>query len=63
MMLAELEARQGGEEFERFLQENKLHKSPIRKENFSRIASFYLRRREDGSSEIIKQDISEGIPL
>lgn len=63
MMLAELEARQGGEEFERFMQENKLHKSPIRKESFSCIASFYLRRREDGSSEIIKQDISEGIPL
>lgn len=63
MMLAELEARQGGEEFKRFLVENKLHKSPIRKESFSRIASFYLRRREDGSSEIIKQDISEGIPL
>ena len=63
MMLAELEARQGGEEFKRFLVENKLHKSPIRKESFSRIASFYLRRREDGNSEIIKQDISEGIPL
>ena len=63
MMLAELEARQEEAEFEQFLQENKLHKSPIRKESFSRIASFYLRRREDGSSEIIKQDISEGIPL
>ena len=63
MMLAELKNQKEDEEYEVFLNENQLSKSPIQKEGFSRIASFYLRRRQDGSSEIREQNISEGIPL
>ena len=63
MMLAELKNQKEGEEYEEFLNENQLSKSPIQKDGFSRIASFYLRRRQDGSSEIREQNISEGIPL
>ena len=63
MMLAELKNQKEDEEYEVFLNENQLSKSPIQKEGFSRIASFYLRRRQDGSSEIREQNISEGISL
>ncbi len=63
MMLAELKSRQDTEEHKEFLKENQLSPSPIEKDGFSRIASFYLRRRQDGSSEILEQNISEGIPL
>ncbi|WP_455250924.1 AAA family ATPase [Porphyromonas sp.] len=64
MMLSELESRHKEDDyFVKFLKRNKLSRSPIKKESFSRIASFYLRRREDGSSEIMKQNITEGISL
>lgn len=63
MMLSELESKQEEGYFVQFLKKNKLSRSPIKKESFSRIASFYLRRREDGSSEIMKQNITEGISL
>ena len=63
MMLAELKNQKEDEEYEEFLKENQLSTPPIGKGGFSRIASFYLRRRQDGSSEIREQNISEGIPL
>ena len=63
MMLAELESQQNPKAYQEFLKEKHLSNSPIRKEGFSRIASFYLRRRQDGSSEIREQNISEGISL
>ena len=63
MMLAELKSQQDPKVHEEFLIENQLSKFPIEKESFSRIRSFYLHRRQDGSSEIREQNISEGIPL
>ena len=61
MLLAKLQDQLGEDDFSAFLKKHEIEGSPIKKDKLSHIASFYLHRRSDGSSEIVRQDLTEGI--
>jgi hypothetical protein len=61
MLLAKLQHQLGEDDFSAFLKKHEIEGSPIKKDKLSHIASFYLHRRSDGSSEIVRQDLTEGI--